>query len=508
MESAQEKLIEALRKAISRTSMLAEGNNPELDSILQNIRTNLGKTQDEATVRQTFQALEPFVLKFDDERYARAQAFRNALLDLIDSLESCTNKRIPLHTKKQLESEIRSNWQSVSSWAPLLAKTVQLVRDTLSSKDSVPEKSSLLGRIFKRKPQSKSSSIDESEIMSHVSHTLAALLTNISLPESYEDQILDLKQALTGNSDLNQLPALLDEVINLIMVAVGKTQEDLTSYLSQLNKQLASINESIVSNYKAQRSISSNRKSFSDQLQQHVEDTNTDVQKATDLEALKSLINSRMSTISQTMDKYQTQMQEQEKQAAQSISMLKNKVNRMEQDASSLRTHMQQKIAQALSDSLTGLPNRAAYQEAIFPLLTAAAQNSQPLCIAICDIDHFKNINDTWGHLAGDKVLRLIPRQMQSVLDKQHLLFRYGGEEFIVVFPMTNIEQAHNTCEAIKSAVEKTPFNMHGEPVSITISIGVSQFDFNESHDDLFTKADKNLYIAKEQGRNKVIRDK
>ncbi|MFD1383319.1 diguanylate cyclase [Rhodanobacter aciditrophus] len=505
MDPAQDKLVEALRKAISRTSILAEGNDPELDIALQSVRTDIAKTNDPKVVQKTLQSLDPFVLKFDEDRLARAQAFRGALLDLIDTLDEYPDRQVPLFDKKELESAIRSHWQSITKWPELLTKTISLVQKTLATPRE-ERKQSLIKRLFSQR-KAPNPNTTGTEIMAHVSHTLAGLLTNIALPENYEEQILDLKQALTGNNDLNQLPGLLDEVINLIMVAVGKTQEDLTSYLSQLNKQLASINASIVSNYKVQRNISNNRKSFNDELQQHVEDTHIDVRNATNLESLKSLINSRMSTISQTMERYQAQMAEQEKSAAQSISMLKSKVNRMEKDASNLRNDMQQKIAQAMSDALTGLPNRSAYQEAIFPLLTSSVKNQQPLCMAICDIDHFKSINDTWGHLAGDRVLKLVPRQMQNALGKEHLLFRYGGEEFVILFPATHLEYAQDVCEKIRTAIEATPFNMSGDPVSITMSIGLSLFNGKESHEELFSRADKNLYQAKGNGRNRVIRD-
>ncbi|MEC8485006.1 MAG: diguanylate cyclase, partial [Pseudomonadota bacterium] len=331
------------------------------------------------------------------------------MLLLIDTIDTLPNFQLPATEKKQLENDIRKSWQSTSHWPELLAQAIKLTSNTLKNPVTQSKNHSLLGRLFRRKDTSESNSSNQSDIMSHVSHTLAALLTNISLPEVYRDQLLDIQKALTGNKDLNHLPALLDEVINLIMVAVGKTQEDLTTYLSQLNQQLASINASILSNYKAQKSMSSSRKDFNDSFMQHVDSTQTDVRNATDLDALKHLIDERMHTITEAMTSFQDKMQSQEKQAAQSITQLKNKVNRMEQDANQLRSNMQEKIAQALSDALTGLPNRAAYQDTIFPLLTSAAQTKQPLCIAICDVDHFKRINDTWGHLAGDKVLRLMP---------------------------------------------------------------------------------------------------
>ena len=322
MAPAQDIVIENLLKALSRTIMLAEGNDSELDKQLQNIRANLGKSQEPEVLQQTLQMLEPMVLKYDEDRLARAQAFRAHLLLLIDTIDALPNIQLPAPEKKQLESDIRKSWQSTSHWPELLAQAIKLSSNALKNPVSQSKSHSLLGRFFRRKDTSETNNSNQSDIMSHVSHTLAALLTNISLPEVYRDQLLDIQKALTGNKDLNHLPALLDEVINLIMVAVGKTQEDLTTYLSQLNQQLASINASILSNYKAQKNMSSSRKDFNDTFMQHVDSTQTDVRNATDLDALKHLIDERMHTITEAMTSFQDKMQNQEKQAAQSITQL------------------------------------------------------------------------------------------------------------------------------------------------------------------------------------------
>ena len=328
MDSAQDKLIQGLIRGISRTSILAEGNDPELDSILQSIRSNLGPSQDPQLLLQDLQAIEPYVLKFDDDRLGSAQAFRNQLLDLIDAFDQIPDKQVPLQQKKLLEADIRTHWQSVSSWPNLLAQTLLLLNSTLE-KDQPKPKQSLFSKLF-RKKATQTDTPSNNDIMSHVSHTLSGLLSDIALPDTYEEQILDIKQALTGNNDLNHLPALLDEVITLIMVAVGRTQEDLTSYLSQLNEQLASINTSIISNYKVQRSMSNSRKDLNSTFQSHVNTTQTDVRNATNPDALKNVIDDRMIAISETMTQYQVAMQSQEKQAAQSIHHLKNKVSKME----------------------------------------------------------------------------------------------------------------------------------------------------------------------------------
>ena len=506
-ESSSDKLIEALRKAVSRTSMLAEGNDPELDSVVRHIRQVITKGANAQEIQDLLNDAEPHLIKNDEAQSNRARQIKNTLHELIDLLERQANKRVPQTEKKQLEADIRLHWQTPSKWPSLLSSFLSLAEKTLSQTESSQPKGSLFGRLFNRNAESKANKNDQ-EIMIQISHTLAGLTNNLSLPSHYDEDILDLKKALLGNDNIQQLPGLLDEVINLIMIAIGKTQESLTNYLSQLNKQLASINESISSSYQSQKTLSESREGFNTKLQKQMTDTSHAVQGANDLDSLKALINDRLATISSTMSEYKTQMLEQEKQANQSITQLKNKVTRMEKDTVSLRSLLQEKLAQAMTDSLTDLPNRTAYQDAILPLCKIMQKTQKSICLAVCDIDHFKKVNDTWGHLAGDKVLRLVPKQIRSALAKDDLIFRYGGEEFVIVFPNTTLEQAIERAEAIRLAVAKAPFNMQGEPVSISISLGIAELQAQEKPESLFARADKQLYLAKEAGRNTVMANK
>lgn len=508
-ESSSDKLIEVLRKAVSRTSMLAEGNDPELDSVVRQIRQAMTKGANAQEIQDVLNNAEPLLIKSDEAQTNRAKQVRSTLQELIDLLERQTSKRVPQSEKKQLEAQIRSNWQISSQWPHLLKGFLTLAENTLNQSEGEAEqaKSSFFKRIFNRNRDAELKTNDQ-EIMIQISHTLAGLMNNLSLPSLYDEDIVDLKRALLGNNNLQQLPGLLDEVINLIMIAIGKTQESLTNYLTQLNKQLASINESITTSYHSQKSLSESREGFNTKLQMQVEDTTQAINGINDLDSLKTLINDRLSTISSTMTEYKTQMQEQEKHSTQSITSLKNKVTRMEKDSVSLRSMLKERLAQAMTDSLTDLPNRTAYQDTILPLCKIMQKTKKPICLAVCDIDFFKKVNDTWGHLAGDKVLRLVPKQIRSALLKEDLMFRYGGEEFVIAFPNTTFAQAIERAEAIRLAVVKTPFNMQGEPVSISVSIGIAELKPQEDPESLFSRADKQLYLAKEGGRNKVMGDK
>ena len=121
------------------------------------------------------------------------------------------------------------------------------------------------------------------------------------------------------------------------------------------------------------------------------------------------------------------------------------------------------------------------------------------------DIDWFKNINDTYGHQAGDRVLKVLSRGIAKRLREVDFMARYGGEEFVLVLPETQSEQAHGALDKIREAIALTPFHFKESPVQITLSMGIAEFREGDTVEKVFARADKQLYVAKEQGRNRCL---
>jgi diguanylate cyclase (GGDEF)-like protein/PAS domain S-box-containing protein len=148
----------------------------------------------------------------------------------------------------------------------------------------------------------------------------------------------------------------------------------------------------------------------------------------------------------------------------------------------------------ARHDSLTGLANRRALEEQLPRAMARARRNRSPLSVAILDIDHFKDYNDTHGHLAGDEVLRSCARAWDSSVRREDTIVRFGGEEFLVLLPDTTVEQAGEIVERLRMET----------PMGQTCSAGLATWDYVESIDDLLGRADKALYLAKASGRNQL----
>lgn len=159
-----------------------------------------------------------------------------------------------------------------------------------------------------------------------------------------------------------------------------------------------------------------------------------------------------------------------------------------------------QKLAH--TDTLTGLPNRRAASSEVVAHIQRYNVNFRPLALAILDIDFFKRINDTFGHQTGDEVLCALGETLKNALRPDDRVYRWGGEEFLIVLPDANSEFAYSTCKRIRESVSQMNVGNVG---TITPSIGVANFATGDSFDSIVLRADEALYTAKNNGRNQVV---
>jgi len=161
---------------------------------------------------------------------------------------------------------------------------------------------------------------------------------------------------------------------------------------------------------------------------------------------------------------------------------------------------------EAIYDTLTNLFNRRHFEEKLSVETQMAFEGESNLSIIMVDIDHFKKVNDTFGHAGGDKVLREIASLLKSSVRKHDTVARYGGEEFVLLLPGAPLEPTNTVAERIRRSVENTPFDIGETQVRITISLGISNFPVHQtkSKEELVKMADLALYEAKRGGRNRV----
>lgn len=187
---------------------------------------------------------------------------------------------------------------------------------------------------------------------------------------------------------------------------------------------------------------------------------------------------------------------------------LEEKLTESKSEVEELRSNLTQARNEALTDQLTGIANRKAFDEVLLSSIAEASQNGSEMCLAMADIDFFKKFNDTFGHQAGDQVLRLVGRCLKGNVKGQDTPARYGGEEFAMILPNTALEDALKLSNQIREIVKSRELvkKSTGENLGrVTMSLGVAQFAVGDTPQTMIARADAALYEAKEQGRNCVV---
>jgi two-component system, cell cycle response regulator len=174
-----------------------------------------------------------------------------------------------------------------------------------------------------------------------------------------------------------------------------------------------------------------------------------------------------------------------------------------------LRDNVQLSIEMAITDALTGLYNRRYMETHVGTLVEQAAARGKPLTVLVLDIDYFKSINDTYGHDAGDDVLREFALRIRKSIRGIDLACRYGGEEFVVVMPETDLAVATMVAERLRRRIASEPFAIQqgGRAIEVTISIGIAALGGTDNAASVLKRADQALYRAKRDGRNRVVPD-
>ena len=195
------------------------------------------------------------------------------------------------------------------------------------------------------------------------------------------------------------------------------------------------------------------------------------------------------------------EMRETNKALEERLTLSKNEISNLQHSLEAIR-------AESLTDPLTGLGNRKYFDRMIDMAVQNALASGEPLSLMMFDIDHFKSFNDSYGHLTGDQVLRLVGMSLKQTIKGQDITARYGGEEFAVVLPNTALRQALTVADHIRRAVmaKELKKKSTGEILGrVTISVGVSMLKAGDDTDALIERADACLYAAKRNGRNRVI---
>lgn len=350
-------------------------------------------------------------------------------------------------------------------------------------------------------------SADEAAERVDVRDFLPLLLERVAFTESMESRREKLLAILNDPKDKTLNSILIDRaatLINDMRRALENEKNELTEFLRQLTEALSEIDQHTLANLgdiETQRKV---QEALGNAVTEQVSHIDRTVSDATDLDELKRVVRQRVARISEQIDTFR-KMEDKRLAAVESENnQMRERIAKLEASRVVLHEQLVASTQKMLRDTLTGLPNRLAFDERVALEAARMQREKTPLCLAIWDVDHFKRVNDTFGHQAGDKALHVVGKTLSQLIRDVDMVARYGGEEFVMVLPKADLQQAFVVLERIREKLAGTAFRFKDTPLKITLSCGVAEFGVGETIESVMARADEALYRAKSNGRNRT----
>lgn len=486
VENARKHQVGILCDFTAKLSLSCKGLDTELDNRLAKFRSALTKGV-------SFENLSPLVSEILTLLKNQESIQQTQQRDLFNSVQNAgkqlqKTKGLPDDTRRTLrnllDNEI-NNVQSTHGYIPLLDQLITFYHQALITKQDP---------VADNKRPSKQAHAKK----------LLGLANELILEEESTLQISNIKNNITESDTVD---ALLDVAINIIEIVVkniNKERKSAQSFLVSLNQTLEDLHNSIVSTSRHSESISIEFDSLNKSIELKIKNLNKQTQKATSISSLKELVDNELKSLSEDFLVKEKLEQKDRKMLSTSFGEINKRIVTLEKKLTTYKKRLNEQRFKSLLDGLTKLPNRSAFDERYNHEMHLFNVQPSDVTLAVIDVDHFKSINDRFGHSAGDITLQVISKALQKSVRKSDFIARYGGEEFVLLMPGVSLEDATLPLDKVRKVIKSIPFKFREKQIEITISVGATQFKKGDTPLKAFDRADEALYKAKNSGRDRL----
>ena len=349
-----------------------------------------------------------------------------------------------------------------------------------------------------------------SKISDRVTIILTELLDYFPQVDCVEQKALKARERIKRGLNWYELTPTLEDIRDVLIQAHMGTDDNYRIYLKNVYAELSHITDALGLAIESEAQQRTANNLLHDNVADGVHNIHQALAEHDNINHLKTAVQAQVHSIQGALGKAKNSEPEPEQSLTAQLNNLIERVQSMEKQDADIREQLAQEKMRAITDSLTGLPNREAYSERVHDEMLRWQRYQRPLCLAVLDIDFFKKINDNYGHHTGDKVLKAISRSVAKRLREVDFIARFGGEEFVILLPETSADNALGMLNRTRERLAKTYMRSKsttGEETkfTVTVSIGIAEFSDGDTAESVFERADKALYDAKETGRNQCI---
>ncbi|MGZ9898832.1 GGDEF domain-containing protein [Shewanella gaetbuli] len=482
--------LKTLIQFIGNLSLACKGQNLELDNKLAKLRHHLHDYD------QIDEALPDLV---DIERILKSQ-YNQTMSQLEES-------RMGL-------SRVIRQIQRVNSAPEKVKKEIKYFKQDLGKPfhtvwEYIPKVEKLVG-FYESILQQEFSQADNYEILpQHVqlARELAVKISEIEFRKDQRDQILVMKEVLQGDITLNTLLESYQTILSLLLDNIAREKSASQDFLYALNDALTVVRDVVTSSHNSNERSHQLKQQLNKEINLRVDNAGGIITDVDDVSDLKTQLTIQLSSLRDALSRKEALEQREQSILRKSIEAMRKELNNITQEANSYKEKLFEHQKLNLLDPLTQLANRAALEDRMDVEYRNHIRFKTPLWIAVTDIDHFKNVNDNFGHSTGDKTLQVIAMALKNSLRDSEFVARYGGEEFVLLLPEITEDHISILLNRVREKVKNIPFKFKNQRITVTLSIGAAQVMDNETMQDAFERADAALYRAKNNGRDRVVID-
>ncbi len=333
------------------------------------------------------------------------------------------------------------------------------------------------------------------------------LITSYAQKKPSDRKLNDIKRRLDEGMDKDQLLKSCIVILRMI-VQDAMSEASLTGKVIQsLHRSLDEVSNDVSNTIQGSQAQFKQRKAGTEKIKRHISHIEETVSDSDSLESLKEQTKLRVEKLVATLTEQQDSDEQGQEALMALLSSMQSRIDTLQQQTSAYKKKLAEQAVQSRTDPLTRLPNRQAYNEKLDNAFTEFKANGTELAVAVVDIDHFKSINDRFGHAAGDKTLQVVSKFLKQSLSENDFIARWGGEEFVMLLPGSQMAIIEKELNEIKTKLAAMPFKFKQEKVKITASFGATSFSKEDTPETVFERADEYLYKAKRNGRNLVVTD-
>lgn len=503
LERSYEAQLQSLMQFVSRLSKVCKGVDRILDNRLATLRTALKKNPDITNITPLINDVSGLLIQQESRNATNIKSTQASIIVAGKVLQKQRGLAPQLRRDlRALLAQVEDTPSSMHEFLPILDTLVNLYQQAYSAKsdgnDAVVEES-------KHQLDQVDTEDEDDELGQKISLELINLISELAFEGDHARKIDNIRQSLVDNDSIPQLMDASLDVIKLIISSMSEERVSAQHFLLSINDALSGVHSAVINSLNKSREISEEMAELDKTISKQIRELSENTVSATSLDDLKTLVSTKLSAITKAISAKEDLERSEKTALLDSLTVMENRLSDVEKEAEQYKRHLADQKFKSLQDVLTKLPNRAAFEERMEIEFKRWQRYGYPLCMAVIDIDFFKRINDSYGHSAGDKTLKVIANALKKSLRTTDFIARFGGEEFVVLFPETKLSEMEAPLNKIRSIVKKIPFKFKNKDVSITISIGVTGFKQKDNPLQVFDRADAALYEAKNSGRDKVV---